>query len=179
MIPDFKTYLRESVWSDMEDRGTGDLEKKEDNIDNLTFEEFYDYLKSHYTYIGPGKQKTIEYYKRSSSSCILFPVLSVKWGFIAIDYEKFGDKKYTIRPDNDLINNNPDLYAKLKKRYVIKNKRSVIDQTYFSLEPVKGDIDYKFIIEVIDYILSLFEYPTFKKVNESVWSDMMNQNTKS
>ena len=177
MIPDFKTYLKESVWSDMQDRGTGDLEKKEDNIDNLTFEEFYDYLKSHYTYIGPGRQKNIEYYKRSSSSCILFPVLLVKWGFIAIDYEEFGDKKYTIRPDNDLINNNPDLYAKLKKRYVIKNKKSIIDQTYFSLEPVKGDIDYKFIIEVIDYILSLFEYPTFKKVNESVWSDMQDRGT--
>ena len=30
MIPDFKTYIRESIWSDMQDRGTGDVEKKED-----------------------------------------------------------------------------------------------------------------------------------------------------
>lgn len=30
MIPDFKTYLKESIWSDMQDRGTGEIKKKED-----------------------------------------------------------------------------------------------------------------------------------------------------
>ena len=42
MIPDFKTYLRESIWSDMQDRGTGDLEKTEDTIPVEEIEDFID-----------------------------------------------------------------------------------------------------------------------------------------
>ena len=30
MIPDFKTFIKESIWSDMQDRGTGEIKKKED-----------------------------------------------------------------------------------------------------------------------------------------------------
>ena len=30
MIPDFKTFINESIWSDMQDRGNGTIEKKED-----------------------------------------------------------------------------------------------------------------------------------------------------
>ena len=30
MIPDFKTFIKESIWSDMQDRGAGDAVKKED-----------------------------------------------------------------------------------------------------------------------------------------------------
>ena len=35
MIPDFKTYLRESIWSDMQDRGNGEITKKEDDYTNI------------------------------------------------------------------------------------------------------------------------------------------------
>ena len=45
MIPDFKTYLRESIWSDMQDRGTRDVIKKEDDIDLMDIEDFKAYLK--------------------------------------------------------------------------------------------------------------------------------------
>ena len=28
MIPDFKTFIKESIWSDMQDRSTGEKNKK-------------------------------------------------------------------------------------------------------------------------------------------------------
>ena len=56
MIPDFKTYLRESIWSDMQDRGTRDAIKTEDKIDvdSLSYDELYDYLMNRYKLTDPA-----------------------------------------------------------------------------------------------------------------------------
>ena len=35
MIPDFKTFISESIWSDMQDRSAGDTIRKEDDNNNL------------------------------------------------------------------------------------------------------------------------------------------------
>ena len=48
MIPDFKTFIKESIWSDMQDRSTGETVRKEDDIDNLDYVEFFTYLTEHY-----------------------------------------------------------------------------------------------------------------------------------
>ena len=48
MIPDFKTFIKESIWSDIQDRSAGDTVRKEDDIDNLNYEEFFTYLTEHY-----------------------------------------------------------------------------------------------------------------------------------
>ena len=45
MIPDFKTFIKESIWSDMQDRSAGETVRKEDDIDNLDTYEFIEYLK--------------------------------------------------------------------------------------------------------------------------------------
>ena len=54
MIPDFKTFIKESIWADIYDRSTGETERKEDNpyidrdINSLSGEEFCDYLTYRY-----------------------------------------------------------------------------------------------------------------------------------
>ena len=35
MIPDFKTYIKESIWSDIQDRSSGETVRKEDEVGNL------------------------------------------------------------------------------------------------------------------------------------------------
>ena len=35
MIPDFKTYIKESIWSDIQDRSTGETIRKEDEVGNI------------------------------------------------------------------------------------------------------------------------------------------------
>ena len=44
MIPDFKTFIKESIWSDMQDRSAGDAVRKEDDINILDCDELYDYI---------------------------------------------------------------------------------------------------------------------------------------
>jgi hypothetical protein len=48
MIPDFKTYLKESVWADMHRRSNGEIVRKEDDINHLGYDEFFVYLTEHY-----------------------------------------------------------------------------------------------------------------------------------
>ena len=48
MIPDFKTYITESIWSDIQDRSMGKTVRKEDDIDHLDYVEFFTYLTEHY-----------------------------------------------------------------------------------------------------------------------------------
>ena len=48
MIPDFKTFIKESIWSDMQDRSAGETVRKEDDIDHLDYVEFFTYLTEHY-----------------------------------------------------------------------------------------------------------------------------------
>ena len=53
MIPDFKTYIKESIWSDIQDRSSGDVVRKEDEVNNFDGEELYDYIYSLYEQINP------------------------------------------------------------------------------------------------------------------------------
>ena len=48
MIPNFKTFIKESIWSDMQDRSAGETVRKEDDIDHLDYVEFFTYLTEHY-----------------------------------------------------------------------------------------------------------------------------------
>ena len=44
----FKKFIEESIWSDMQDRSTGEVVRKEDDVNNLDFDEFYTYIKNRY-----------------------------------------------------------------------------------------------------------------------------------
>ena len=48
MIPNFKTYIKESIWSDIQDRSAGETIRKEDDVDRLNYDEFFVYLTEHY-----------------------------------------------------------------------------------------------------------------------------------
>ena len=57
MIPDFKTFIKESIWSDMQDRSAGETVRTEDDINLLDYEEFFVYLTEHYQ---PKSKKTMK-----------------------------------------------------------------------------------------------------------------------
>ena len=41
MIPDFKTFIKESIWSDIQDRSSGEVMRKEDDVNHLNFNDFF------------------------------------------------------------------------------------------------------------------------------------------
>ena len=48
MIPDFKTYINESIWSDIQKRSSGESVRKEDEVDLLDGVDLFNYLTKKY-----------------------------------------------------------------------------------------------------------------------------------
>ena len=159
----------ESIWSDMQERGTGDLVKKEDDINHLDRNGLYDYLKSHYTLINP------QYKIVNSPSCdsIEVPV-----------FHKITNTEYIRRwftKDEVLI---PyvfpymvnGLFRLLIHRYKLKQ-----DMTgrYYIISPAdSSSVTNKFFLEVLDFITEFVPRDARcveKMVKESVWSDMQDR----
>ena len=64
MIPDFKTFIKESIWSDIQDRSAGDIIRKEDKVlystlkdKDCTVDLLYKYLIQNYEVLGDEQIK--------------------------------------------------------------------------------------------------------------------------
>ena len=99
MIPNFKTFIKESIWSDMQDRSAGETVRKEDNIEHLDYEEFFVYLTEHYK---PKSKKDNE--KIGGRT----PIMDINTIVIFIPIESIDDRIKTLmivisKKDNSIV----------------------------------------------------------------------------
>ena len=154
MIPDFKTYIKESVWADMHKRSNGSRERKEDDINLMGEMELFDYIDIH---LGDD----LEYYNTGSfvqntDDSIVVEVIediSIYYTYIKeephdIFIVPYQDKKIDAAKLED------DFYVEKRGRgYKITEKdRTICNKTYIRL--------IKFFIDNRD------------SITESVWSDI-------
>ena len=119
MIPDFKTYLKESIWSDMQDRGTGDLEKTEDLVPVEEMEDFID--KSLHIYARLYVEEGWEDNGEPLTYDIFAEVVKTSDSMQEIDdYEDYTEKKldYILKYAKDKW----DVYSKKLEDYVDDEK---------------------------------------------------------
>jgi hypothetical protein len=158
MIPDFKTFIKESIWSDIQDRSSGETVRKEDDVNNLDMLGLLDYI-----------QKKYEFDKEviTLSSSIGIPLFSYKSSitYLTISYTFSKDRIYDVysrfmydSPLKDSVS------SMLKQKYLIKkvkeNSMSKFDHRSFAListKPKKGDIDNRFVIDVIDTYIDIMD----------------------
>ena len=153
--------ITESIWSDIQDRSSGDKIRKEDNVNLLDRDGFYDYLVNHYEELYP-EHCMIHNFKQSDM--IVIPMLSSKYGrYFNLIIWKVNEPEYTFITLSD---ENPfrssKLFIKLRNKY-----KFIPYSSYFKIEPKseKDDINKSFFISIIDTILELnTEYePLIKK----------------
>ena len=170
--------VNESIWSDMQDRGTGDIEKKEDDINLLDYDEFYDYLLSRYEF----SDKNLGIEKITGYNLINCSLLEDKDESRVYRTNIFDWKKnpYITVPDIKSFTKRP-LFNKLSDNFKLENIPDAYSPKFKVLPKDGGDVDNKFFIKVIDFIIDNAEsplVPTLKRrVNESVWSDMQERGT--
>ena len=166
MIPDFKTYINESIWSDMQDRSSGETVRKEDDINYLDMLGLLDYI-----------QKKYEFNKEimTLSSSIGIPLFSygshIVYLIISFTYSQ------------DRIR---DIYSRVIYEPPLKNISSILKQKYLtkiskeksmskyvgrhfvliSTKPKKGDMDNRFVIDVIDTYIDIMN--TFKNIDKHI-----------
>ena len=158
MIPDFKTYLKESIWSDMQDRGSGEIEKKEDDINNLSLEGLCSYLNENYTC--------------RDNNCIFCQTMDDTLVLTVALYWSLGSTGY-------LFYTGEEIAGKLTHSYATSFD---MDSTTISPKDKSIPVNNKFFIEVLDFFIdivskSVFEQQIKKKLSESVWSDMQDRGT--
>ena len=167
MIPDFKTYINESIWSDMQDRSSGETVRKEDDINYLDMLGLLDYI-----------QKKYEFNKEimTLSSSIGIPLFSYKSNiiYLIISFTYSQDKIYDVYSrviyDSQLKNS---ISSILKQKYLTKISKENTMSKYFgryvaliSTKPKKGDIDNRFVIDVINTYIDIMD--TFKDIDKHI-----------
>lgn len=152
MIPDFKTFISESIWSDMQHRSAGDKIRKEDDVNLLDIDGLCDYLNKHYKRTTPfafitniGGILSVPIIRDTANNCVMYNYkLEIK--SVSIVYE--------------IVNQVDGLLNLLYDNFSIKE----ITGLYW-LSPKDGsEITNKFFIDVIDFLLeNIPNSPNYKK----------------
>ena len=176
MIPDFKTYIKESIWSDIQDRSMGKTVRKEDDIDLLDINEFCEYLKTIY--------KT-----NSDNDISVIKIEDNMYLTICLYEDEYGYYRY-IYYDGDYINTQLDVIETLKcllefeRKFSIKFNENDFVVNCIDIYPkdkARIPVTNKFFIEVLDFILDRIKAPLeqmvekISDIKESIWSDMQDR----
>ena len=152
LVEDKSKILLESIWSDMQDRSTGEVVRKEDeNMEGLK-----KYLETHYELIDPYKEFQMLSYNRIYTSVGICAFayknedgsLSLFWLNLKDD-----DGKYTLTINKTAQKYN--IFDLLKKEYIVKDAET----WEYIIIPKNKKTDRKFFFEVLTFILSHVEYP--------------------
>ena len=163
--------ITESIWSDMQDRSAGITQRKEDDINLMSMEDFCDYLNDNY--IGKDGHKII--YNKTSKR-IFTPIFATVAFNIVYDY-----KSNTIIMNDDVESFFPELCKMIKKKFKVV-KKNIINPTYtqFIIFPPDGsECTNRFFVDVINFIIDNADENVLslkkKHINESIWSDMQDR----
>ena len=173
MIPDFKTFIKESIWSDMQDRSSGDTIRKEDDVNLMSEEDFCDYLNDNY--ICKEGRKIV--YDENTKN-IFMSILKKHTGFfysITYNYEN-----NTINMNDDVESLCPELCKMIKENFKVDKEYVNSIYTQFIISPSDGsECTNRFFVEVINFIIENGDENVLlmkkKHINESIWSDMQDR----
>ncbi len=161
--------LSESIWSDIQDRSSGETIRKEDDVNLLDKHQFIDYVKNHYESLYPEEHKIT-----STSIDLGVPVIYESGYSERVSYY-FKQNSIVIshyRTPKSLVKalNDNFLLEDVDNRHIIYN----------ICPKDGGEVNNSFFIEVIDFILDNIDESQRcirKKINESIWSDLQDRSS--
>ena len=157
MIPDFKTFIEESLWSEIQDRSSGDAIRKEDDVNLLDLDEFYEYIKEHY-------KANVKYYAMGGGSGAAISV-DITEDILLLYKPKRGHILLSWTETKIPMS----FFDELEDRFKIENTstmRRIITEK-------DGSCTNKTFVNTIEFVLGHKE----SIMNESIWSDMQDRST--
>ena len=166
----FYENITESLWSDLQDRSSGDVVRKEDDVNHLDKDDFYDYIKSHYEFTEYETKFTCGY------ELIAIPLFTTSY---SLRYTLFNVPEHRVEMYESLFEKWPTyLQTVLREKYnveSVENERGDI-MTYITQKD--GESDNKFLLDFIDTIINNVEKPVIRrKTNESLWADLQDRSS--
>ena len=172
VIKTFSEFINESIWSDMQDRSTGDTVRKEDDVNLLDAQGFVEYLRNIYKNVD-----TEFYIFKDLNDIITVPIFKTEPETWFIKYDCNKEEVYIWK---HFLNKENKLFDKLNDDYKLSFIRRHFTENVL-IEPKTSKSSNKFFIEIIDYILDnasvLYKRILVKndKITESIWSDMQDR----
>ena len=157
-IKSFKKFIEESIWSDIQDRSSGDTVRKEDDINTLDLNEFYAYIKDQY-------KTKVEYIDLVAMGGENGDVLGVDITENVILFYK--PKRGHILLSWSRVKIHMPFFDELTDRFKVENPnamRKIITEK-------DGSCTNKTFVDVIDFFLG--HKGTI--MNESIWSDIQDR----
>ena len=143
MIPDFKTYIGESIWRNISQRSEGIKKRKEDDINYMDVFSFFEYLKERYSSEPDYFEETggqILYYVSEKITCFIDGIN---------DYHPYVGI-------GAALSNDKALYNKVKSTYTVEyiDSEDPHDEPYFDIMPKNEDgVNFKFFLNVLDFLI--------------------------
>ena len=155
VIKTFSKFINESIWSDIQDRSSGDTVRKEDDIDHLDYEEFFVYLTEHYQ----KKKKKDNEKIGGRTSTLDINIIEI---FIPIESIDDKIKRLTIemsKKDNSVVSMAAssiffDKYTNLRRMWD--------NYSGIHLKPMEKPTN-KTVVDLIDMFLNVVERPILIK----------------
>jgi hypothetical protein len=156
MIPDFKTYIKESHWSEMNRRSQGIAIRREDDVNLLDFEGLFNYILKNYEISDDDYIDFLKTEETQKPYCIYLLVTDLYAGYVQLEY--------TLKPRSDvkqvIMSRSIQTDSRLERFFnALKEKYEIYDTTDYSghyqkfgIAPKDGSKpDNKFFLDVLDF----------------------------
>ena len=148
--------LSESIWSDIQDRSSGKVIRKEDDVNHMNFDTFADYIKDNYSEKGDWFS-VVESDNERSKHIEIDIISGIDLSFNVVDGEIY----------NILIHNNVNKYIDVPGLKKIFNV-NILGSSTFSVVEKDWTKSNNTFVKLIEFFLK-------KKTNESIWSDIQDR----
>jgi len=173
----YQEYMKktnESIWSDIQDRSSGEANRKEDDVNLLDKDGLYEYLISHYKPVDGIDIKSYIFCGYSYINLCVFTYPTETRYSILLDILNCRVKVRTPYIKRWPANLLDMIYKKYNREDIVDKNR---DHMTF-ITPKEGKGNNQFYIDFLDMILNNVDKPLLKKViNESIWSDIQDRSS--
>lgn len=172
MIPNFKTYIKESVWGDIRKRGNGTDIKKEDDINQLNSTDFFSYIYCLYWPTEWNDGETIDQFPspiHDNTLKIQVPLIHIPKpsgvGYFAppitMCFNGGNEKLFDVILSSKLIDKYPDTEKILGVEYKFEYPQKNLPTPHIVKK--NGQMTNMDCVKIIDRLLDMVDKPLFRK----------------
>ena len=149
--------LSESIWSDIQDRSSGDTVRKEDDINLLDRDGFYNYIMEHYKTVTEDVTGPYAIINSENADYINTPILEDETNTLyrVIIWHFNTDERYITIPLRKLFG----VFVKLRDTFKLQSNEDRINPLFKVFPKDNKKVDNKFFLEVIDFIIDNTKEP--------------------
>ena len=167
----------ESIWSDIQDRSSGEVTRKEDDVNLLDIDDFITHIRKIYRI--DNSPYDIE--NRTNSSTIFIPICAygIKMINLGAIYFKYDEDVVYIH--NSIKKYIPKLWAKLNRDFDLWTDHNYQSITNINPKDKSRKVNNSYVLELLNYICDNLDDTVkpclFRRTNESIWSDIQDRSS--